>query len=242
MGDKKGYKKLLLEGAVLLASLVCALFYPESLVALFTFKLSFFMVFHLLWCIAVLILMKRFIPQFNTKISLGKIFKRNYSRAGDDSPSKQEKLKDYIRKINAGAIRTAVYWTILVLVMGLLYYLNILNKMALFIIVIFFIFMDQFCISIWCPFKWLIKNKCCNTCRINNWGYLMAFSPLILIPSFWTYSILFLSILTIVQWEYLFYTYPERFYELYNANLMCKNCKKKCRAVSSGEERAGRDE
>jgi len=89
--------------------------------------------------------------------------------------------------------------------------------------------MDEFCATIWCPFQAIIDNKCCNTCRINNWGYIMAFSPMIFIPSFWTYSILFLSILAIVQWEYLYHRHPERFFELYNAGLMCKNCVKKCK-------------
>jgi len=55
----------------------------------------------------------------------------------------------------------------------------------------------------------------------------MAFSPMIYIPSFWTYSILFMSAATLIQWEFLYLRHPERFYEQYNANLMCKNCKRK---------------
>ena len=225
--------KLLWKGGMLLVSLAFTFFYPDFLTDLFTYNLSFFRVFHLFWLIVVLILIKRFIPRLNPRVSLGKIYKRNYLEAGEDSATKRERLKNYIRKMNTGAIWTAIYWIVLVAIIGVLYNLKHLSRLELFIVVIFFIFMDQFCISIWCPFKWLIKNKCCNSCRINNWGYLMAFSPLVFIPSFWTYSVLSLSIVAIAQWEYLFYKYPERFYELYNANLMCKNCKVKCKKLLS---------
>lgn len=224
-----GIKKLLVKGGILVISLVLAILYPEFLIAFFTYDLIFLRIYHVLWFLAVLILIKRFIPEFNTKITLGKIYGRNYLPAGEDNSAKQRRLKDYIKKMDSGAIRSAIYWIALVLVMGFWYLVGLLNAMWLFIIVIFFIFMDQFCITVWCPFMAIIRHKCCNTCRINNWGYLMAYSPLIFIPSFWTYSILLLSVAAIVHWEYLYQKHPERFYELYNANLMCKNCVKKCR-------------
>ncbi len=55
--------------------------------------------------------------------------------------------------------------------------------------------------TVFCPFKWLAGGKCCSTCRINNWGYLMAFSPSF-VQSFLT-SIVALSIIVAIQWEYL---------------------------------------
>ena len=220
--------KLLIKGGVSAASLIFAVFYPGILIKFFTFDLVYFKTYHLLWLLTVLILVKRFIPHLNTKITLGKIYGRNYAQAGEDHSAKQRRLTDYVKKMNFGAIRSAVYWTALILVMGFWFAAGLLNTMRLLVIVMFFIFMDQFCITVWCPFKAIIRHKCCNTCRINNWGYLMAFSPMIFIPSFWTYSILFLSVAAIVQWEYLYHRHPERFYELYNANLMCKNCAKKC--------------
>ena len=229
MSINSGLDKLIIKGIILIASLFFSIFYPDILTVLFTFKILFLRVYHVLWLLTILILIKRLIPQMNSKITLGKIYGRNYLPAGEDNPTKQKKLRDYIKKMNSGAIRSAIYWTMLILMMGFWHVVGLLNTMWLCIIVVFFIFMDQFCITVWCPFKTIIQHKCCNTCRINNWGYLMAFSPLIYAPSFWTYSILILSIVTIVQWEYLYYRFPERFYALYNANLMCKNCVKKCR-------------
>ncbi|MBA4417187.1 MAG: hypothetical protein C0392_04660 [Syntrophus sp. (in: bacteria)] len=168
------------------------------------------------------------IPRFNRKISSGKIYKKHYADRGITTPAKEEKLRAFRTRTNRGALLTALYWTIVILVTGALYYVHLFRKLDIFLVVIFFVFMDQFCTSVWCPFQWLIGNKCCNSCRINNWGYLMAFAPLLYLPSFWTYSILFLSAALVVQWEYLFHKFPERFFELYNANLMCKNCGKKC--------------
>ena len=132
--------------------------------------------------------------------------------------------------MNVGAIKAGLYWVLAVLFVGLLYYTEVLNTMWLMLTVVFFIFMDQFCVSVWCVFKWIIGNKCCNTCRINNWGYLMAFSTLIYVPSFWTYSVLIMSAIVVIQWEYLAAKHPERFFELYNINLQCRNCDGICKA------------
>jgi hypothetical protein len=224
-----GIGKLLVKGGILIVCLLLAVFNPGFLREFFTYNLGFFNVYHVLWLLTVLILVKRFIPGLNRKITLGKIYGRNFLEAGEDNEAKRKKLRDYLKKMNFGAVRSAIYWTALVLTIGFWRLAGLLDNLWIFIIVYFFVFMDQFCITVWCPFKTIIQHKCCNTCRINNWGYLMAFSPMVYVPSFWTYSILLLSVATIVQWEYLFRKHPERFYELYNANLMCKNCLKKCR-------------
>lgn len=209
-------------------SLVVSFKSPDAPAMFFTRKIGFVQVYHLLWFIVALALLKRMIPRLNRNAASGKIFERNHVPCMDKGPAREEKLKSYVAKVNRGAIKTAAYWALVILVTGGLYYLDVFGVAGLFIIVIFFVFMDQFCISVWCPFKWLIGNKCCNSCRINNWGYLMAFLPLIFIPSFWTYSILLLSAAAAAQWEYLFHRHPERFFELYNARLMCRNCTERC--------------
>ncbi|MCX7965169.1 MAG: hypothetical protein N2596_00890 [Syntrophorhabdaceae bacterium] len=229
MKTGKNGLELAIKGLFLFISLILGIFNPDILKRFFTYNIfSSIKTYHLLWFITILILLKRFIPSLNKKINLGKIYSRNYLEAGPDSPAKRERLLKYMKKINSGAIRSAIYWILLILTMWLWRKAQLLDDLWIFIIVIFFIFMDEFCASVWCPFQAIIGNKCCNTCRINNWGYLMAFSPMIFIPSFWTYSILLISIAAIIQWEYLYNRHPERFYELYNANLMCRNCLKKC--------------
>jgi hypothetical protein len=220
--------KLAIKGFVLVLSLVLSLEAPNLLIRLFTFKILFFNVYHVLWLAIVIILIKRMIPGLNRKISSGKIFKRKYVPGLERTPIRDEKLRSYVAKMNRGALKTAVYWSVVILVAGWLYYLDLFGVTGLFIIVVFFVFMDQFCVSVWCPFEWLIGNKCCNSCRINNWGYLMAFLPLIFLPSFWTYSVLLLSAAVASQWEYLFFRHPERFFEVYHAGLACRNCLDRC--------------
>ncbi|WP_028895447.1 hypothetical protein [Syntrophorhabdus aromaticivorans] len=225
----RGRIKLFIKGLALVSCLVFAALYPEGVIGFFSYQILLFKVYHLIWLATLAVLVKRLIPGWNSKISVGKIFERHYAQASAEGPSRQEKLSRYRRKMNIGAFRTAVYWSIIVLITGLFYNVGIFNKLWLFLSVAFFIFMDQFCVSVWCPFQWIIGNKCCNACRINNWGYLMAFSPLIFVPSLWTISIVALSGIVVIQWEYLFHKYPERFYELYNANLQCKNCGRGCK-------------
>jgi hypothetical protein len=68
-------------------------------------------------------------------------------------------------------------------------------------------------------FKAIIGNMCCFTCSDYNWGYLYGFFPACLLVSFWTYSILLLSIIVLKSVEITYHKHPERFYELYNQNL-----------------------
>jgi hypothetical protein len=225
--ENEGYRRLTYKAAMVVIPGLLAIFRPEWLVSFFTFPIFFFRVYHVLWLMAILILFKRFIPRLNPKMSLGKIYARNFLSAGEITPPREKRYRESKRKADSGAMRSAIYWILLVLTIGFWRKAGMLSDTWIYIIVLFFVFMDQFCSTLFCPFMWLAQSKCCNTCRINNWGYMMAFSPMIYIPSFWTYSILFMSAATLIQWEFLYLRHPERFYEQYNANLMCKNCKRK---------------
>jgi hypothetical protein len=230
-GKDKDRKKLAISGAVLALSVIFAIFVPDLLIRIFTFKIVFFKVYHVFWLLIMFHLARRMMPRFSRKVTSGKIFEKYYNKSSIVNPSIEQKLKAYRAKINSGAMQTALYWTLVVIVVGILYYFKAFRTIDIYLVVIFFIFMDKICASVWCPFQWLIKNKCCNSCRINSWSYLMAFAPLIYLPSFWTYSVLALSAALVIQWEYMFHKHPERFYELYNENLMCKNCTTKCRQI-----------
>jgi hypothetical protein len=233
MCEDNGYIRLTLKGLAVIAIGLFAIYNPDTLAFLFTYPLlAPLRLYHVLWLLAVLVLVKRMIPAFNVKMSSGKIFERHFLCAGEDTDRKRQGLQKSKRKADSGAFRSGLYWILLLLVMWMWRYAGILPDLWLYVIVLFFIFMDQFCVSVFCPFQWLMRNKCCSTCRINNWGYCMAFSPLVFIHSFWTYSIVFLSLVAIFQWEYLYLKHPERFYDMYNANLMCKNCQIRCRRES----------
>ncbi len=226
---RPGLKAFWIKAALVVAVGLIAIFRPDVPPAFFVFPLiGPLKVYHVLWALAVFILVKRMIPRFNKKISSRKIFRRFYQQAGNITPKRGEQLRSLKTRTDSGALRSAFYWLLLVGDMALWRLVGMLNDTWVYIIVLFFIFMDQFCVTVFCPFQWLAGGKCCSTCRINNWGYLMAFSPLVFVQSFWTWSIVALTIIIVIQWEYLYYRFPERFYETHNAALMCRNCTVEC--------------
>ena len=55
----------------------------------------------------------------------------------------------------------------------------------------------------------------------------MMFTPLVFIPSIYTYSLLILSLILLFKWELFYHKYPERFSEETNYSLHCENCREK---------------
>jgi hypothetical protein len=224
-----GKKEFWVKTGVLVFVGLIGIFRPDVLASFFTFPgTGPVRAYHVLWAFTVFILIKRMIPRYNKKISSRKIFGDFYDPAEGITPKRDEKLIRLKAMADRGALKSAFYWLLLLADMALWRMVGMFNDTWIYITVLFFVFMDQFCVSVFCPFKWLARGKCCSTCRINNWGYIMAFSPLIFIPSFWTWSIIALSIVVVIQWEYLYYRHPERFFETHNAALMCRNCVLEC--------------
>ena len=83
---------------------------------------------------------------------------------------------------------------------------------------------DLLCVLIWCPFRLIMKNKCCTTCRIFNWDHLMMFSPSIFIGGFYALSLVCMAVLCFIVWEVAVLVFPERFSEITNEALRCNNC------------------
>ena len=226
MPGKKGF--WIKAGMVFFIGLI-GIFRPDVLASFFTFPLSSpVKVYHILWALVIFILLKRMIPRFNKKISSRKIFGGFYDEADGISPKRGEQMRRIKAMADRGALKSAFYWSLLLADMALWRMVGMFNDTWIYITVLFFVFMDQFCVSVFCPFKWLAKSKCCSTCRINNWGYIMAFSPLVFIPAFWTWSIVAISIIVVIQWEYLYHRHPQRFFETHNTALMCRNCVVEC--------------
>jgi hypothetical protein len=192
------------------------LLFPSLVTDLFNQQIWFFRFYHLIWVIVIYYTIKGLTTDFKKEI-------------GKEIPEKKELLERFVKINNKGAIKSIIIWIMVLLIIGILFYTKIITTIDLIIITVFFYFLDVFFMHVWCPFqKKVIKNKCCQTCRIRKWGYLMVFCPLVFIPSFWTYSILIISALILIRLEYAHKKYPERFYELFNPNLMCKNCNKTC--------------
>ena len=87
---------------------------------------------------------------------------------------------------------------------------------------------DLICILFFCPFQtWFLKNRCCCTCRIYNWDFAMMFTPLIFVRTLFAQSLVFLSLILLVRWEYVLHRHPEYFSEKTNVSLSCANCQEK---------------
>lgn len=182
-----------------------------------------FSLFHILWVIWVIDMLCQIFP-IHHQLALGsqKHFLRHFRPA-----LKQfnvHHMKDYIAATTRAAYKVLLLWAALIAVIGGLYFGGVLTRQMLLMISVVFYVCDLICVLIWCPFRLMMKTRCCTTCRIFNWDHLMMFSPLIFVGGFFSVSLVLLSIAVWAVWEGCIFFYPERFWEFSNAALTCANC------------------
>jgi len=184
---------------------------------------SKFSIFHLLWFIWMVDMILQIIPIKN-KIALGsqKLFANRFRPIREKINHKA--LKNYVVTTTQSAYKVFIIWGILILAIGVIYKFGYINKTVLFMISVFFYVCDLICVLIWCPFRLIMKNKCCTTCRIFNWDHLMMFTPLVYVGGFFSLSLVVMSVIAFVVWEMCIIIYPERFCEMTNAALKCSEC------------------
>lgn len=180
-------------------------------------------ILHFLWLIWIIDMIQQIIPLKN-KVALGsqKLFLNRFKPIRKKINYKA--LKNYIKKTTLSAYKVFLLWSLLIIIIGVLYYCKFINKMWLFMISVFFYVCDLICVLIWCPFRLIMKNKCCTTCRIFNWDHLMMFSPLIFCGGFFAISLIVIAFISWLVWELSILLYPERFSEVTNVSLRCSNC------------------
>lgn len=168
----------------------------------------------------------RFFPTKHEAIGNQKIFKVNYIPTKSKKPLKQHPARTLLV---FGA------WAALNIIIGVLYFVNILSADILVLISLAYSICDLICIMFFCPFqKWMMKNKCCATCRIYNWDYAMMFTPFLFLlakPGPVLHYVMLASALAVLfLWEIAYARHPERFTENTNDRLSCKSCNEKlCR-------------
>ena len=185
--------------------------------------LTEFDILYLFWGVWVCDMIYQILPIKN-KVALGsqKLFANRFKPILEKI--NYEALKNYVVTTTKSAYKVFIIWTIVNIILGILYYTNVINKIWLFMISVFFYVCDLICVLVWCPFRLLMKNKCCTTCRIFNWDHLMMFTPLIFVGGFYSISLVVMSILAWLVWELCVMMYPERFSEMTNAALKCSEC------------------
>lgn len=135
-------------------------------------------------------------------------------------------VKSNMKEMTKGSTSVAIAWIILLIIISTLYFTHLISYQIVILISVAFYVCDTICVVGRCPFKtFFMHNKCCTTCRIFNWDHAMMFTPLIVIPGIWTYSLLLMSIIILIVWKIACALYPERFIEKTNCALQCHNCK-----------------
>ncbi len=178
---------------------------------------------HLLWVVWLIDMALQIIPIRN-KVPLGsqKLFLNRFKPIRDKI--NYEALRGYIVSTTKAAYKVMILWCALIAVIGVLYFAGVVNKIGLFMISVLFYVCDLICVLIWCPFRLMMKTRCCTTCRIFNWDHLMMFSPLIFMGGFYAVSLVIMAFLAWLVWELCVMMYPERFWDHSNAALKCSEC------------------
>lgn len=178
---------------------------------------------HFLWVVWVADMVLQIVPIRN-KVPLGsqKLFANRFKPIRD--AIHYEALKRYIESTTKAAYKVFLIWCVLILVIGALYSAGCFPREVLFMISVFFYVCDLICVLVWCPFRLIMKNRCCTTCRIFNWDHLMMFSPLLFMGGFFATSLVVLSAVAWLVWELCVMMYPERFWDHSNAALQCSQC------------------
>ena len=207
---------------------------------------------HLLWIVWVIDMAAQILP-LRTQIALGsqKLWRMRFrpireilNGQGKLMADKMQKLKEHIISTSRSALWVLILWAALVAVIGALAFAGVMTDVALFVTTVVFYVCDLICVLIWCPFRLIMRNKCCTTCRIFNWDHLMMFSPFLFVPSFYCWSLLGMSVAAWLVWESAILLHPERFWEGANAALSCASCTDKlctqyCRKLRPGKPQGG---
>ena len=180
---------------------------------------------NVIWVVFMVIMISHLIPNNRLSMAWKKAKEseyrpvENYDKMG---------LAKYIQKQNVAALIIMLVWLSFNAIFGILYLAGILIPSDLLMLTVLFFLCDYICILLFCPFQtFFMKNKCCINCRIYDWGHFMMFTPMLFIPSFYSWSLFFTSLVVLLRWEISYARHPERFWEGSNKTLQCANCKER---------------
>ena len=180
---------------------------------------------HMLWVVWMIDMLTQLIPSSKIVTALGsqKSFRVHFRKA--PSPISLQQLTKRAKAATKRAYIIFVIWAVLTAVLGWFHAKEIIGDIGLLWVSTFFYVCDLICVLFWCPFRhFIMKNRCCTTCRIFNWDHLMMFSPMLFVNSFFARSLATLAIVVFIVWEFTAFCHPERFDEGVNQVLRCSNC------------------
>ena len=171
------------------------------------------------WFLLMISMISRFFPSKLESLGCQKEF------PGRFRPSGKEVSTQEIRYANRGAFLVLLSWLALNGVFCLLYWKGLIGPVFMVCLSGFYGVCDIICILFFCPFQsWMMHNRCCTTCRIFNWDYIMICTPLMVLKGPLVLSACILSVVLLIRWEVTHLRYPHRFYESSNRSMRCNEC------------------
>ncbi len=216
---------------VLLALILLCIFRPQTAeiiegTALFTSFHWTHLFLYFLWGVWMFDMLFQIIPSKNMyAMGSQKVFHRNFSPCARCEQVDRKALR---KRYTKEALKVWCFWGPLTLALALAWFLWLKPIGAYWFPLLFvgaFYVCDLICVLFWCPFRvWMMKNRCCTTCRIFNWDHFMMFTPFLFVPGVYSWSLAIPAVVIYVIWEIQIYTHPERFTDACNDTLKCKNC------------------
>lgn len=182
---------------------------------------------HVLWIVWVVDMVTQLVP---TKgyLALGSLKHLKSHYVPVSKPIDRDRLKRFVRKSVVDSLKVLGIWIVVISIIGSLDAVGVLGDKELLLVCVVFYVLDVTFVLFWCPFRtWILKSRCCTTCRIFNWDHMMMFSPMLFITGLYSLSLFGLAIVVLLVWEVCFVLHPERFCEDTNAALSCSNCSDK---------------
>ena len=188
-----------------------------------------YIILGIIWVVYVLEMVLRFVPSKLESPGCQKMFAQNYRPTGSRTP-----LVQHTRT----TLLVALVWCGINLPFYVFYFLHrfgvvhIVDDGVMILLSLAYGICDMICILFFCPFQsWFMKNRCCSTCRIYNWDFIMMFTPLIpLIFSVFmpfAISLVAISAALFIVWEINAARHPERFSDKTNKSIQCRYCTEK---------------
>jgi len=174
------------------------------------------LIYTLIFAVEILL---RFFPSRLESMGCQKHFKQNYVPRCDAG---RKELRKRSLKVISPVI---IFWVALNGAVFALYFAGIIDWGIMVLLSLAYSICDMICILFFCPFQsWMMHNKCCGSCRIYNWDFIMMFTPLIFFRNIYALILVGLSLLLLLRWEIGAYLTPERYFEDTNACLACSHC------------------
>lgn len=185
------------------------------------------------WLLLMLVMVFRLFPSRLQSLGCQKEFGGRYR------PTGRSPLEEEVRQADRGALRVLISWAALNTLVFLGHIVGWLGRRFLVCLAAFYAVCDLVCVLFFCPFQsWMMHNRCCTTCRIYNWDYLMICTPLLAIPGWMSRSACALAGVLFLRWEMSYRLHRERFFERSNGMLACPECMEQLcrykRALSAG--------